>query len=70
MALYTKETSHEIIPKKSFAGPPVPTNGKQELFNPPSKEQAYCYWCVIQKRWQRVCSRPQRASPRTDEEKN
>ncbi|KAF3693552.1 hypothetical protein EXN66_Car009228 [Channa argus] len=62
MALYTKKTSHKIIPQKSFAVPPIPANGKQELFSLPGKEQVYCYWCVIRTRWQRVCSRLQRAS--------
>lgn len=64
MALYTKRTSHKIIPpeKTVFPVPPIPTNGKREPLSLAAVEQVYCYWCVIQTR----CSRLQRASPRTN----
>lgn len=41
MALYTKKTSHEIIPQKSFAVPPIPMNGKKNSspFSLPAKSR-------------------------------
>lgn len=39
MALYTKRTSHESIPQKSFAVPPIPMNEKQEPFSLPAKSR-------------------------------